>query len=212
MKSLCVCLYGETCAWKSTLGKYLSYSVGCRYISFGDLKREEIARGSGIGLEIQRLLKSKCPLPAELGYAVIKDAIGNGLNIISGYPISIDEFNILATRSLVIGILVLGVNEQVLIRRFGFRRECPECHMPGIIGDSCPVHKVPMIQREDVGLKELVSRRMLYQQRIAPFLTSKVIEALSKLSLDTSVLTKDDVACQAEQWIRHLLVTQGGAV
>jgi adenylate kinase family enzyme len=209
MRSLCIGIYGETCAGKSTVGKYLSSALGCRYISFGDLKREEIARSTGIGLEIQRLLESKCPLPAELGYTIIKDAIGDGLNIISGYLISVDEFNVLATRSLIIGILVLGVDEQTLIHRFGFRRECPECHIPGVIGDSCSVHKVPMIQREDVSLEELVSRKMLYRQRIAPFLASKYVEAPPRLLLDTSTLTKDDVVCRAEQWVRQLLTENG---
>lgn len=210
MKSSCICIYGETCAGKSTLGKYLSSSMGCRYISFGDAKRQEIALGTTIGLEIQRLLESRCPLPAELGYSVIKNAIGNDLNIISGYPISIDELNTLTTHSTLTGILLLDIDEQTLIGRFSLRRECPECHMPGIIGDLCPVHKISMIQREDASLEELISRRKLYQQRIAPFLTSKVVKTLPQLSLDTGVLTKDDVACRAEQWIRKILQSQRG--
>ncbi|MFH1200723.1 MAG: nucleoside monophosphate kinase [bacterium] len=210
MKSLCVCIYGETCAGKSTLGKYLKSSMDCQYISFGDSKRQEIALGTTIGLEIQRLLKSRCPLPAELGYSVIKNVIGNYLNIVSGYPISIDELNTLANHSKIIGILLLSIDEQTLIRRFSLRRECPKCQMPGVIGDSCPVHKVSMIQREDVSLKELIFRRKLYQQRIAPFLTSKVIETLPRLSLDTGVLTKEDVVCRAEKWIRETLRNQEG--
>lgn len=210
MKSSCICVYGETCAGKSTLGKHLSSSTGCRYISFGDLKRDEIARGTEIGLEIKRLSGSRCPLPAELGYAVIRDAISDGLNIISGYPISADEFRILSTRSPVIGMLVLGLDEQTLIQRFGLRRECPECHMPGVVGDVCPTHKILMTQREDVTLEELVSRRKLYRNRIVPFLESGCAMALPRLSLDTNTLTKDGLARLAEQWVRQLSAEDGG--
>lgn len=210
MGSQCVCIYGETCTGKSTLGKYLSSTMGCRYISFGDLKRDEITRNTSLGLEIKKLLDLQCPLPAKLGYAVIRGAIGGGLNIISGYPISVDEFNILSADSRIIGILVLNVNEQTLIQRFGLRRECPECHMPGVIGDLCSTHKITMIQRGDMTTEELISRRKLYRQRIVPFLESKHVGVLHQLLLDSSALSKDDVACHAEQWIRQLLTKNGG--
>ncbi len=210
MKSSCICVYGETCAGKSTIGKYLSSLLDCQYISFGDLKRDEIARGTGLGLEIKRLLESRCPLPAELGYAVIRDSIADGLNIISGYPISTDEFKTLSDCSSVIGILVLGIDESTLIQRFGLRRECPKCHMPGVVGEVCPTHRTAMIQREDMNLEELVSRRKLYRERILPFLESRYILALPRLLLDTNALTKDNAVHLAERWIRGLPTENGG--
>ena len=188
MKSLCVGIYGETCAGKSTLGKHLGSVMGCPYISFGDLKRQEISAGTEIGIAIKQLLAQSCPLPAELGYAVIRSRIARGLNFISGYPISVDEFNTFSTHVSMIGIVALSVDEITLIQRFGLRRECPECHLPGIIGDVCSVHQIQMVHREDVRLDELMARRNLYRQRIAPFLESGSVKVLPQLSLDSSVL------------------------
>jgi adenylate kinase family enzyme len=186
--------------------------LGCRYVSFGDLKRDEISRCTKIGIEIQRLLSAKLPLPAELGYSVIGHSIGDGLNIISGYPISIEEFNILSSCSLIMGILVLNVDEKSMAQRFGFRRECPECHLPGVVGDICPIHKSAMVQRTDGRSEEFAFRRKLYQQRISPFLALRCVGELSRLTLDTGLLAKDSVASQAERWIGQLLIEKGQAI
>lgn len=205
MQSQCVCVYGETCSGKSTLGKAISFSLDCRYISFGDLKREEIKRSTEVGLEIQNLLNQKCLLPAELGYTVIKDSIQCGLNIISGYPISIDEFSLLSKHLKIVGFIVLNVSEQALISRFKRRRECPKCHLPGIIGDSCPVHSEPMIEREDFSTVDLLKRRELYSHRIEPFLQSHGVHKLPKLVIDTTSQSTNEVLTRAENWIRKVL-------
>lgn len=201
-----VAIYGETCAGKSTLGKHLGSLMGCPYISFGDLKRDNIAQGTETGLAIERLLHAKCPLPSELGYSVIKDAIRDGLNFISGYPISVDEFNTLATNASMLGGIMLEVDEATLVQRFGQRRQCPQCHFPGVEGDWCHVHQIPMTPREDVSVEELFSRRKLYRQRIQPFLESLQIKTLPQLVLNSSVLTKKGMIRQAELWIKQLIM------
>lgn len=206
MKPVFICLYGETCAGKSTLGQSLGSRLGYRYISFGDLKRDAIKKQTKLGTQIQLLLDSECPIPAELGYEVIKEAIGdNEINIISGYPISLDEFRAIAHRGFVAGVIELHIDEIILIVRLGQRRECSICHLPGVIGDSCPKHNVSMIQRNDVGIDELLKRRRLYRQRIEPFLRMEEIRKIPNLCLDSSSLTREAVASQAEAWIRSTL-------
>lgn len=206
MKPKLICLYGETCAGKSTLGKNISKRLGYRYISFGDLKRDEIKRHTHLGSQIQFLLDRECPIPAELGYEVIKGVIKNDIpNIISGYPISIDEFRTMSRNALVAGVIMLYVDEPTLIMRLGTRRECPVCHLPGSIGDVCPEHNVNMVQRDDVGIEELLKRRRLYRQRIEPFLQLEEIRQIPNLRLDSSTLAREDVASQAEMWINSIL-------
>lgn len=206
MKSILVCLYGETCAGKSTLGKNLSAQLGCRYISFGDLKRDEIKKHSYLGTQIQFLLDKECPIPAELGYRVIRGSIkDDALNIISGYPISLDEFKVVSRGSRVAGMIELCVDELTLIMRLGRRRECPVCHLPGVIGDVCLKHNVSMTQRNDIGIDELLKRRRLYYQRIEPFLQLEEIRQIPNLRLDTNTLAREEVAFQAEMWINSTL-------
>jgi adenylate kinase family enzyme len=70
MKTKFIGVYGETCAGKSTVGEYLSSAMNCRYISFGDLKRDEIANSTEIGVLIEDLLRSGSRIHADLGGSV----------------------------------------------------------------------------------------------------------------------------------------------
>lgn len=205
MKPSCIVIYGETCSGKSTLGKYLGSAMGCPYISFGDLKRDSIAHGTLVGAAIQKLLAARCPLPSELGYAVIKDAIKDGLNFVSGYPISVDEFKAFTAKISIVGTIMLEVDEATLVQRFGQRRQCRQCHFPGVEGDRCPVHQIPMTLREDVSVEELSSRKRLYRQRIQPFLESSQIKTLPQLVLNSSALNKEGMVRQAERWVKQLI-------
>jgi hypothetical protein len=177
------------------------------------LKRQEIIKRTRAGLAIEKLLELEHPLPAELGYFVTKGAIRDGLNVISGYPISIDEFNLFSIHALMIGILVLSADEKILVQRFNSRSECPQCHMPGVVGDLCPIHKIPMIQRTNINPEEFATRRKLYRRRIKPFLKSKCVKNLPKLMLDSGTLTKNEIVYQAKRWIRwirQLTIENGG--
>lgn len=212
MKSECVVLYGETCAGKSTVGKHLSLIMQCPFIAFGDRKRDEIARRTEIGIAIENILQIGSPIPAELGYALIEKAIRPGLNIISGYPISIDEFTVLSAHCAVAGVIVLSINESALLKRFELRRICPQCQEPGVDGDFCPIHKIQMVRRVDANAQELVLRRKLYVERITPFLESSLITRLRRLNLDTSTLTREEVKTRTREWIEYLLFRGGGRV
>jgi len=204
MKTLLICLYGETCAGKSTLGKNLEILQGWRYISFGDLKREEIKTGSILGRKLQSLLEKECPIPAEVGYEVIGDHIQFGnINVISGYPISEDELRTVSRYGTIWKMVGLSIDEKTLISRFANRRVCPFCHQPGVEGDICPKHQVVMGRRDDVGVDELLRRRRLYRQRIEPFLASDIAQTIPTLHLDTSNLSSEVVASQVVEWINH---------
>lgn len=206
MKPLFVCLYGETCAGKSTLGKNLSLLLECRYISFGDLKRDEIKRCTKLGTEIESLTKRECPIPAEIGYKIIKSSVGNhGLHIVSGYPISIDELMVMSRHGHIVGVVILTIDELTLIARHGLRRECPTCHFPGTTGELCPDHGTLMVQREDVGIKEITKRRRLYHQRIEPFLRSEDVLQIPNIRLVSSSLTKDELVAKTREWLIPLL-------
>lgn len=206
MRPLFVCLYGETCAGKSTLGKNLSLLLQCRYISFGDLKRDEIKRRTKLGAEIESLTKRECPIPSEMGYEVIESSVGShGLHIVSGYPISTDELMAMSHHGHIAGFVILAIDEPTLIARHGLRRECPICHFPGSIGDFCPEHSVLMVQREDVGIEELVKRRRLYYQRIEPFLQSEDVRRIPNIRLTNSSLTKGELVAKTREWLLSLL-------
>ena len=197
-------VYGKTCAGKRTLGEYLSSVMDCRYISFGDHKRDEIAKRTETGAQIEEHLRLKEQIPPHLGYRVVGGAIQRGLNIISGYPISLDEFELISSRCPMVGLVLLHVNESEQKRRFTLRRECPKCHKLGMEGDVCPVDKAKMVCRQDANVEELAKRRVLYEHRIAEFLLLSPITEIPRLVLDTSGLTREEVGKRTESWIEQL--------
>ncbi len=204
-------IYGETCAGKSTLGKNLSLLLNCPYISFGDIKRQKIISNDPVGNSIKELLQKGKPINAKLGYSIIKDSLMSGLNLASGYPISINEFKELSKHNAkIIGTIILEVNESTIIKRFNQRSECPICQRPGIVGSICPIHKILMMQRNDATLSELVSRRKLYIERIYPFLKSNPIQSLPNLLLNSSYLDEYEILQKTESWIMRNLVKNGG--
>lgn len=200
----CVCICGETCAGKSTLGKSLESIFGGSCISFGDLKRKNIVQGTWAGREIKRLLDSNCPLPAELGWEIIKNEFDGRPNFLIGYPISRDELRVLSSYLRVLGIIRLTINEQTLVERFAVRGECPRCKLSGIAGNVCPTHKVVLLRREDADHKELLFRRRLYLERILPFLNSTEVRSIKQITLDGG-LAQHEVLRVTEQWVQKLL-------
>lgn len=197
-------VYGETCAGKSTVGEYLSSVMDCRYISFGDYKRDEIAKVTETGAQIEGHLRLGKRIPPLLGYKVVEGAIRCGLNIISGYPISLDEFELISSRYPMIGLVLLQVDEPEQERRFTLRRECPKCHRLGLEGDVCPIHEARMVCRQDANAEELAKRRVLYKHRIAEFLQLLPITEIPRLVIDTSGLTREEVGKRTEVWIKRL--------
>lgn len=209
MKTECIGIYGETCTGKSTIGKSLSLALNCCYISFGDLKRDEIALKTELGTTIKKALLGENLIPAELGYSMFRKAIGHGLNIISGYPISADEFSLFSNSCTMAGVIILSADEQTLLNRFRIRRECPYCHEPGIEGGVCYIHGVKMTHRLDTNMEELSARRKLYKQRIHPFLETLSAIGIGQLRIDTSGLTRKEVFYKTKQWLTQLLLKMG---
>lgn len=204
MKTKFICLYGETCAGKSTLGKELGSLLGCPYISFGDTKRDEIRQNTELGSQLKQILDEEKPIPAELSYEVIRDNICvDGENIISGYPVSNDELSVLTKYGFVLGIVVLDIDEQNLLSRFYSRVECPICHLSGRNGDCCLQHSMKMVKREDVTENELAKRRRLYSQKVQPFLDTN-LSSFPNLSIKVGTLHKHELTKIVFGWYSNL--------
>ena len=207
-KAVSIALIGETCSGKSTLGKGLSAQLHCTYISFGDLKRKHIHSNTPTSKRLQVFLKAGLPIPADLGYSVIEHAVGEGLNIVSGYPITTTELATLSAHAPVIGVVVLDTSDEVILQRFYERRVCPLCDLPGVIGDDCPTHGIAMVERQDLSYEQLIARRKLYRERIRPFLETKEMQQLSRLSIHTDTMTPDAVQDRASLWLKTILTEQ----
>src|SRR3989339_1380464 len=127
MKRRVICIYGETCAGKSTLGKRLARTLRTNYVSFGDQKRIEIAHRSSVGIAIERFLEAGLAISPEVGFSLIESQIIGNPSILSGYPISAEEFVVLSSGCSLLGIISLTVDSTTILNRFQKRRVCPRC-------------------------------------------------------------------------------------
>lgn len=168
-----ILIFGNTSSGKSFLGKNIEMKYGLPYLSFGDLKREEIYKRSNLGLSLQSNINEGIPINHSDGFSLIKKNI---LSVdvpaisLSGYPISEIEYSQIGLLYQIVFGIYLKVSEETIRKRFFNRGVCPICHFPGSFNNLCPVHNLNMIRREDATEEELSKRMKLFNKRINPFI------------------------------------------
>jgi adenylate kinase len=167
-----ILIFGNTSSGKSFLGKNIEMKYGLPYLSFGDLKREEINKKSSLGLVLQSKINNGMPINPKDGFALINKNFLSGRPAISlsGYPISEIEYSQLTKLYQIVCGIYLKVSEETMRKRFFNRGVCPICHFPGSLNSLCPIHNLNMIRREDATYEELNKRMKLFNKRINPFI------------------------------------------
>ncbi len=171
MKKLVIIL-GNTSSGKSSLGKKIELEFGLPYISFGDIKREEIQKESILGKNLKYNIDKNLPINPDDDLKLINNHYdcSKPLASISGYPISEIEYSELSKGYNIIFGIYLEASEEILRKRFFGRVVCPICNFPGLIGDLCPIHNKEMLKRDDTNENEFNKRMKLFNQRIYPFI------------------------------------------
>lgn len=174
MKPNCIILYGNTCSSKSTTGKLLEQGLdNTQYLSFGDLKRVEIKSDSVLSKRLVERISLGLPILPKDGLDVLKKHIlqDTRLIVVSGYPISIQEYELFTEAFSVELIVHFIISTEMAKKRFFSRVVCTVCGYPGMAGDKCPVHNIFLEKRNDQSDNEFLMRQDLYQKRISPFLS-----------------------------------------
>lgn len=195
-----VCIFGNTCSGKSSLGFELARRFDGTYVSFGDLKRDLVINGDELGLRIASIVDRAEPIPPELSVEVVRTALTKSWNFLSGYPISDAEMAMLEPHCRLQFAVHLRVEEEILRERFLARRECPICHRPGREGSYCIVHEREMRPRPDAREGQWRARMRLYKDRIAPFVLS-LSSRMPVLDLIVAEHGADQVADMAYEWV-----------
>lgn len=168
-----ILIFGNTCTGKSSLGKELELKLSYPYISFGDIKRLEIKNKTILSQRILSATGKEFPIDPLDGLTLITEyekKTQSPILTVSGYSISIKEYNaFISSYAIIVGIH-LRSDEQTIRKRFFSRAVCPVCNLPGILGSKCKIHHISMVTRGDVSENEFVKRNRLYTQRIIPFL------------------------------------------
>lgn len=167
-------LFGAPGSGKGTTGKILAKLTGWPHLATGDLLREQIARKTPLGLEMQSILASGQLAPDDLVSRMVWDRLdwpdcANGF-LLDGFPRTIPQAEGLAQwfegREFRPLLVHLWVEYNEILRRLTGRRTCPTCgaiyHLessppqtPGVCDNDAAELTVRPDDREEVVLQRL---------------------------------------------------------
>lgn len=182
-RPLAVMLFGAPGSGKGTTGKMLTKLTGWPHLATGDLLREQIARKTPLGLEMQSILASGHLAPDELVSRMVWDRLGwpdceNGF-LLDGFPRTIPQAEGLAEwfagRNFRPVLIHLWVEYNEILRRLTGRRTCPTCgaiyHLessPPKASGVCDNDATELTIRADDKEEVVVQRLQTYQTQTWP--------------------------------------------
>lgn len=181
-----IILMGPPGAGKGTQATKIIDEFKIPHISTGDIFRENIAKGTPLGLKAKAIIESGGLVPDEVTIDLVKDRLSkddcaHGY-LLDGFPRTIPQAEALAKLGPEIGrpvnlVIDISVPEEELIRRIGGRRVCPKCGASYHITDMKPAKEgicdrcgAELIQRKDDNPDSFKVRLQNYNDSTAPLI------------------------------------------
>lgn len=122
---------------KGTQAKRIAANLGLLHLSTGDVLREAVKNGTGLGKKAQKFMEAGELVPDELIIGLIEEKLKSGaLNdgfILDGFPRTIPQAEALRdmfarNKKLIHRAILLDVTDDEVIRRLSGRYYCPTCN------------------------------------------------------------------------------------
>lgn len=177
-------LLGPPGSGKSSQAAQLAARFGLAHLSTGQILREEVARGTPVGLEAQRYMADGQLVPSELVNRIVGEALQRlerrGF-LLDGYPRALDQAEaldkMLTEAALMLdAALYIELSEAMAQARLGARRVCLSCKTVYQASDlaagaiRCPKCGGMLAQRSDDRPEVIHKRFEVYRERITPVL------------------------------------------
>lgn len=206
-----IVLLGPPGAGKSEQGRRLSERHSIPVISTGDLLRDQVRRGTPLGLQADPYMKAGKLVPDSLMNPMLEERLSQpdcqrGF-ILDGYPRTVAQAESLDTllknKGLPPHIILLEVPTERLLQRTAGRRICPRCnrsyniyYQPPKREGVCDVDGTALEQRPD-DQEDVVRRRLdTYQKQTQP--TIEYYERQGRLVRVNGDQTPEKVAAEIE--------------
>jgi adenylate kinase len=186
-RALDVILLGPPGAGKGTQAKRIAAAFELLHISTGDLLRDEVAKGTGLGEEAKGYMNRGDLVPDELVGKMLAKRLHSQQAalgcVYDGYPRTTAQavlldglLSELARRVDV--VLYLGVADADLLARITGRRSCPACgavyhvvSQPPKAEGACDRCGAALVQRDDDREGVVSERLRVYREHTAPLLS-----------------------------------------
>jgi adenylate kinase len=185
MENPAILLFGPPGSGKGTQAVLLSDSLKIPRISTGDMFRQHVKDGTGIGHQVQDILQHGLLVPDELVNRMVEERLQRpdcrrGF-ILDGYPRTVRQAEMLDALLARLGntkvAVDLLVDYNIIIERITARRQCPACGAsynllfnPPKSDAVCDRDSTPLIQREDDKEEVLRTRIAAYEAQTLPVL------------------------------------------
>lgn len=180
----CLILFGPPGSGKGTQAAILREKHALAHISTGDMLRERLESGDGLGKTVAEIMHSGGLVPDELVNRLVEERIekpdAQGGFILDGYPRTVAQAalldGLLQAKQIRAVVIHLKVDYTVIIARLSGRRQCPSCgavqhfvrNEPTL--DLCGKCGSKMVVRDDDRPEVIVQRLKAYDQQTQPVL------------------------------------------
>jgi adenylate kinase len=178
-----VVLVGPPGAGKGTQAQFLASHLSIPKISTGDIFRDNVSRGTGLGQRAQAYMERGDLVPDEVTIAMVTDRLqeddAQAGFLLDGFPRNMPQAETL--KKLLAGwdnrldvVLELVVDDDEVVRRLSGRRTCRRCGRvwhatfdPPARPDTCDDCGGELFQRDDDRENTIRHRLEVYQQQTA---------------------------------------------
>ena len=172
-------LLGAPGAGKGTQATKISDRYGLVHISTGDIFRENIKKGTEIGLLAKSYTEKGELVPDEVTVAIVKDRLTwddckNGY-LLDGFPRNLFQAEELDKFAHIDGVVNINIDHALLMDRLCGRRVCRECgesyHVSTLNGATkCARCGGELYQRKDDNPETVEARLSVYNAQTAPLI------------------------------------------
>lgn len=194
-------LFGPQASGKGTQSKLLAEALGIPAISTGEMFREQIKRGTGLGKEAEAYMNRGELVPDELTNAIVRDRLSRDDvkkgYVFDGFPRNAVQADALDSLSTINLTLVLTLSDNEIVRRLSGRRVCPNDHIyhteykPPRQAGVCDIDGLPLSQRDDETPEAIRVRLRIYRERTTPLIDRYRKQGIPILEIDGSPSIED---------------------
>lgn len=177
-------LLGAPGAGKGTQGALLAERHGLRRIVTGDILRTAVRDDTELGREARRYMNAGELVPDDLILDMIREVLADvdGGFIMDGFPRTLEQATSLDDTLRDMGlavddVVVLEVPDDVVVKRIGGRRSCPQCDAvynvyfePPSVSDVCDRCGAALVQRADDREDTVLNRLRVYRRQTQPLI------------------------------------------
>ena len=174
-------LLGAPGVGKGSHAKLISKKYSIPQISMGDIIRENIKQGSGLGLKFKEYTDKGNLVPDELVIELLKDRLKKedceeGY-ILDGFPRTIAQAQALEEITPIDKVLLLDCTEETIVQRLSGRRTCKKCgkifhiiNMVPKVAGICDFCGGELFRRDDDNEETIKNRLKVFNEQTSPLI------------------------------------------